>query len=76
MTRMFKTTVTVENLFDIVVVSTILAAIFSLPPLAIFMGLYYADVHMAIAAVTGFGTHYVILAFADRISKFVTNLFR
>lgn len=76
MTKMFQTTVTVDNLFDMVVVSTILAMIFSLPPLLLFIGLYYAGIHIAIAAVVGFGSHYIILAFADKISTFVTKLFQ
>jgi hypothetical protein len=57
-------------------VSTAMALIMTLPPLAIFIGLYQmADVNLGIAAGIGFGIHFATLAFSRRISKFIGSLF-
>ncbi|MEW5839457.1 MAG: hypothetical protein AB1753_00490, partial [Thermoproteota archaeon] len=45
-------------------VSTALALVFALPPLALFIGLYdIAGVNIGIAAGVGFGLHFATLAF-------------
>jgi hypothetical protein len=57
-------------------VSTAMALIMTLPPLAIFIGLYQmADVNIGIAAGLGFGIHFATLAFSRRISKLIGSLF-
>jgi hypothetical protein len=57
-------------------VSTAMALIMTLPPLAIFIGLYQmADINIGIAAGLGFGIHFATLAFSRRISKFIGSLF-
>lgn len=52
-------------------VSTILAMIFSLPPIAVFLGVYYGIGNLLLGAISGFGLHFVILIFSGKISKFL-----
>jgi len=54
--------------------STILALIFTLPSLAVFLGIYYGTENLLVAVVIGFGIHFVTLVFAGRISKFLTEV--
>ena len=48
--------------------STILAMIFTIPALGIFLGVYYVTGNLVLGAILGFGIHFVILAFSGRIS--------
>ena len=54
--------------------SSILALIFTVPALVIFLGIYYGTGNLIIGAVLGFGVHFVTLAFSGRISKVITKL--
>lgn len=54
--------------------STVLAVIFVVPALSIFLGIYYSTGNLIIAAVLGFGIHFVTLAFSGRISKWLVNI--
>jgi hypothetical protein len=57
-------------------VSTAMALILTLPPLALFIGMYQmADVNIGIAAGIAFGIHFGLLAFSRRISKAIGSLF-
>ena len=49
--------------------SSILAVIFAVPALAIFLGIYYSTGDLLIGAILGFGVHFATLAFSGRISK-------
>jgi len=69
-----KKEISSEVLFKMVWVSSFLAMIFTLPPLGIFLGLYFFTGELIIGAVVGFGFHFVILAFSGKISKIVTKL--
>lgn len=69
-----KSNITPEILFKMIWVSSFLAMIFALPPLGIFLGIYFLTGELIIGAVIGFGVHFVILAFSARISKVVTKL--
>ncbi|MBT8242578.1 MAG: hypothetical protein EX263_13395 [Flavobacteriaceae bacterium] len=69
-----KTEVSTEVLIKFIWVSSFLAMIFALPPLALFLGIYFATGELIIGAVIGFGLHFVILAFSGRISKVITKL--
>ncbi|KER06707.1 hypothetical protein AAA799E16_00424 [Marine Group I thaumarchaeote SCGC AAA799-E16] len=69
-----KSNISSEVLFKMVWVSSFLAMIFVLPPLGLFLGIYFLTGELLIGAVIGFGVHFVILAFSGRISKFVTKL--
>ena len=64
-----KTEVSTEVLIKFIWVSSFLAMIFALPPLALFLGIYFLTGELIIGAVIGFGLHFVILAFSGRISK-------
>ena len=55
-------------------VSTFLAAIFVLPALGIFLGIYYHTGNLFLGAAVGFGAHFVTLAFSFRISRFLTRI--
>ena len=54
--------------------SSFLAMIFTLPPLGLFLGIYFTTDNLVLGAVIGFGAHFVILAFSSKISKFLTKL--
>ena len=69
-----KKDVSAEVLVKMVWVSSFLAMIFTLPPLGIFLGIYFFTGELIIGAVIGFGIHFIILAFSGRISKVVTKL--
>ncbi len=69
-----KTEVSTELLIKFIWVSSFLAMIFALPPLAVFLGIYFLTGQLIIGAVIGFGLHFVILAFSGKISKVITKL--
>jgi hypothetical protein len=69
-----KTEVSTELLIKFIWVSSFLAMIFALPPLAVFLGIYFLTGELIIGAVIGFGLHFVILAFSGKISKVITKL--
>jgi hypothetical protein len=53
--------------------SSILALIFTVPALVIFLGIYYSTGNLIIGAVLGFGVHFATLAFSGRISKWLVR---
>ncbi len=55
-------------------ISTFLAMIFTLPSLAIFLGIYYGTGNLILGAVLGFGVHVVALVFSGRISNFLIKI--
>lgn len=69
-----KTDITTETLVNTIWVSSFLAMIFTLPPLGLFLGIYFMTGNLIIGAVIGFGAHFVILAFSGRISKVITQI--
>jgi hypothetical protein len=69
-----KTEISTEVLIKFIWVSSFLAMIFALPPLAVFLGIYFLTGELIIGAVIGFGLHFVILAFSGKISKAITKL--
>jgi hypothetical protein len=57
-------------------VSTAMALIMTLPPLALFVCLYeVAELHIGVAAGIGFGIHFGVLAFSRDISKLISSFF-
>lgn len=66
---------TPELLFKSMWTSSVLAMIFALPPVGLFLGLYQADVNIGVAAGVGFGLHFATLAFAKKISAALVKLF-
>lgn len=52
-------------------ISTVLAMIFALPALGIFLGIYYFTGNLIVGAILGFGMHFVTLAFSGRISQWL-----
>jgi hypothetical protein len=68
-----KTQVSTEVLIRFIWVSSFLAMIFALPPLGLFLGIYFLTGELILGAVIGFGVHFVILAFSGRISKIITQ---
>jgi hypothetical protein len=69
-----KTEISTELLIKFIWVSSFLALIFALPPLAVFLGIYFLTGELFIGAIIGFGLHFVILAFSGKISKGITKL--
>lgn len=68
-----KTKISTEIVTNTIWVSTFLAMILSLPPLGLFLGIYFLTGNIIIGAIVGFGTHFIILAFSTKISKLLTN---
>jgi len=69
-----KNEVSIEVLIRFIWVSLLLAIIFAIPPLVLFLGIYHFTGELIIGAVIGFGIHFVILAFSGRISKILTKI--
>ena len=69
-----KNEITAEILVKTIWISTFMAMIFALPSLGLFLGIYFATGNLIVGAVVGFGVHFVILAFSNRISKFLTKI--
>ena len=53
--------------------SSILAMIFALPALGIFLGIYYNTGNLLVSAILGFGVHFITLIFSGRISKWLVK---
>lgn len=69
-----KTDISTDTVINTIWVSTFMGMIFALPPLGIFLGVYYGTGNLIIGAVLGFGIHFVTLAFAGKISKFLVRV--
>ena len=69
-----KTEISTEVLVRFIWVSSFLAMIFAIPPLALFLGIYFLTGELIIGAIIGFGVHFVILAFSGKISKKITKI--
>ncbi|WP_067959903.1 hypothetical protein [Nitrosopumilus sp. Nsub] len=69
-----KNDISTETMINTIWVSTFMGMIFSLPPLGIFLGIYFGTGNLIVGAVLGFGVHFVTLAFSSRISKFLTQI--
>ncbi|MDH5430851.1 MAG: hypothetical protein OEW78_03100 [Nitrosopumilus sp.] len=67
-----KQDISTETVINTIWVSAFMAMIFSLPPLGIFLGIYFGTGNLIIGAILGFSVHFVTLAFSSRISKFLT----
>ena len=64
-----KAEITTDLIFTTIWKSTILALIFTVPALGVFIGIYYTTNNIIIAAIVGFGIHFITLAFSSKISK-------
>jgi hypothetical protein len=62
------------TLSKILLKSSILAIIFAIPALAIFLGIFYGTGNLIAGAILGFGVHFATLAFSNRISKWLAKL--
>ena len=69
-----KTKISVELVTNTIWISTFLAMILSLPPLGLFLGIYFGTGNLIIGAIVGFGVHFIILVFSSKISKFLTSI--
>jgi hypothetical protein len=69
-----KTKTSTEIVTKTIWISTFLAMILSLPPLGLFLGIYFLTGNLIIGAIVGFGIHFVILVFSSKISKFLINI--
>jgi len=72
--RKKKTEISTELLVKFIWVSSFLAMIFAIPPLVLFLGIYFITGELIIGAIIGFGVHFVILAFSGKISKKITKI--
>ncbi|MDH3793569.1 MAG: hypothetical protein OER78_00670 [Nitrosopumilus sp.] len=72
--RKKKTEISTEVLVKFIWVSSFLAMIFAIPPLVLFLGIYFITGELIIGAIIGFGVHFIILAFSGKISKKITKI--
>lgn len=56
-------------------ISTSLALILTIPPLAIFIAVFQISSNLLMGVVIGFGIHFVLLSQSVRISSFITSFF-
>jgi hypothetical protein len=56
-------------------VSTSLALILTIPPLAIFIAIFQNSGSLLISAVIGFGLHFLLFSLSGKISSFITSFF-
>ena len=69
-----RTKTSTEIVTKTIWISTFLAMILSLPPLGLFLGIYFLTGNLIIGAIVGFGVHFVTLIFSNKISKFLINI--
>ena len=69
-----KTKISTEIVTNTIWISIFLAMILSLPPLGLFLGIYFGTGNLIIGAIVGFGAHFIILVFSSKISKFLTSI--
>jgi hypothetical protein len=69
-----KTKTSAEIVTKTIWISTFLAMILSLPPLGLFLGIYFLTGNLIIGAIVGFGVHFVTLVFSSKISKFLIGI--
>lgn len=69
-----KTEISTETITNTIWISSFLAMILTLPPLGLFLGIYFLTGNILMGAVIGFGIHFITLAFSSKISKFLTNI--
>ena len=69
-----KTKTSTEIVTKTIWISTFLAMILSLPPLGLFLGIYFLIGNLIIGAIVGFGVHFILLVFSSKISKFLINI--
>lgn len=65
-----------DDLIKSLWLSTAMALVLVLPPLAIFVGINHGTEDILIASLMGFGAHYTILAFSVRICSQLERLFK
>lgn len=58
-----------EHLVNTAWVSTALALILTIPPLGVFFGIFFNTDQVLVASVLGFGLHFALFAFSEKISK-------
>ena len=56
-------------------VSTSLALILTIPPLAIFIAVFQNSGNLLMGVVIGFGIHFILFSQSVRISSFITSFF-
>ena len=64
-----------DDVIKSVWVSTALALILSLPSLAVFLSLLHWTNNILVGGVTGFATHFILLALSPRTSEVLLSLF-
>lgn len=69
-----RTKISTEIATKTIWISTFLAMILTLPPLGLFLGIYFLTGNLIIGAIVGFGVHFVTLIFSSKISKFLINI--
>jgi hypothetical protein len=72
--RKKKTEITAETIVNTIWISTFLALILTIPPICVFLGIYFTTSNLLAGAVIGFGLHFTILAFSDRVSKRIIRI--
>lgn len=69
-----KKEISTESVINTIWISTFLALIFALPPIGIFLWFYFYYDNLLAGVILGFSTHFVALAFSEKISKFLIKV--
>ncbi len=63
------------NMYKIIFISSIIAVILAIPTLLIFFAVYSNTNSILFATILGFGVHFIIFAFSEKISKYLLKIF-
>lgn len=69
-----KNNLSSETFFKTIWISTCLAMIFSLPPLGVFLAIYFNTGNLIFGVMLGFSIHFITLAFSSNISNFLLRV--
>jgi hypothetical protein len=67
--------VTPEIMIKLISTSVILALLFTVPPLGIFLGIYWHTDNLLMSVIIGFTIHFLTIGFSHPISQFISSYF-
>jgi len=67
--------VTPEIMIKMISTSAILALLFTVPALGIFLGIYWYTDNLLMSAIIGFAVHFLTIGFSHQISQFISSYF-
>jgi len=62
-------------MINMISTSAILALLFTVPALGIFLGIYWYTDNLLMSAIIGFAVHFLTIGFSHQISQFISSYF-